>query len=74
MMRNPYDKLKVITDLEPLLRRRINILSEELEVKPQRIRDWSFAQCVLSAVWNAEGVKGPSHALRVAEVLDTISY
>lgn len=73
MIRNPYDKLKSVTNLEPLLQRRIAILSEELGFEATRIRDWCFAQCMLSAVWSAEGVKGPSHALRVAEVLDTLS-
>lgn len=73
MMRNPYEKLKDIAALKPLLRRRIALLSEELNVGPSRIRDWCFAQCMLSAVWNAESAKGPGHALRVAEVLDRIT-
>lgn len=72
MIRNPYDKLKNITDLEPLLRRRISIFSEELGIDAQRICDWGFAQCMLSAVWSTEDVKGPSHALRVARILDTL--
>ncbi len=72
MIRNPYDKLKEMADLEPLLTRRIKILSDELGIDAGRIRDWGFAQCMLSAVWSVEGVKAPSHALRVAEVLDTI--
>ncbi len=74
MIRNPYDKLKEVANLQPLLMRRIQILSEELGFEAARIRDWCFAQCMLSAVWNAEGVKGPSHALRVAEILDDISF
>lgn len=73
MIRNPYDKLKDMSDLQPLLKRRISILSEELGTDAARIRDWCFAQCVLSAVWSTEGDKGPSHALRVAESLDSIA-
>jgi len=73
MIRNPYDKLKNVADLEPLLQRRIAILSERLGFEATRIRDWGFVQCMLSAVWSTESVKGPSHALRVAEVLDTLS-
>ncbi len=65
-------KLKYMTDLKPLPKRRIAILSEESGIDVKRIRDWGFAQCVLSAVWSAEGVKGPSHALRVAKVLYTM--
>jgi len=69
MIRNPYEKLKNIADLEPLLRRRLLILSQELELEAQRLQDWCFAQTVLSAVWNVEGAKGPEHAVRVAEAL-----
>jgi len=47
MIRNPYDKLKEITDLDPLLQQRIVILSGELGIDAGRIRDWCFAQCIL---------------------------
>jgi len=74
MIRNPYKKLKRVKDLVPILRTRILILSEELQFKPQRILEWCFAQTVLSAVWNMEGVKGGEHAIRVAEALDTLKF
>jgi streptomycin 6-kinase len=73
MIRNPYQKLKNIKDLEPLLSRRIAILAEELGFERQRILDWCFAQTILSAVWNTEGEKSPEHALRVAQVLDKMN-
>jgi streptomycin 6-kinase len=73
MIRNPYERLKNIKDLEPMLNRRIAILSEMLEFKRQRILDWCFAQTMLSAVWNTEGEKSPEHALRVAQVLDKMN-
>lgn len=69
MLRNPYDKLKTVTNLRPILARRIAVLSEELHIDRERIRQWGFAHMVLSAIWSAEGVKGPEHALRVARVL-----
>jgi streptomycin 6-kinase len=73
MIRNPYQKLKNIKDLEPLLNRRIAILAEELGFNRQRILGWCFAQTILSAVWDTEEVKSPEHALRIAQVLDRMS-
>lgn len=74
MIRNPYDKLKSITNLEPLLRRRLLILSEELETNVQLLQEWCIAQTVLSAVWNGEISKGTEHAVRVAETLINIDF
>ncbi len=74
MIRNPYEKLRNITNLAPLLRNRIHILSNELHFDPQRILNWCFAQTVLSAVWNVDGKNGEKHAIRVAETLDTLTF
>lgn len=73
MIRNPYEKLKDIQNLEPLLKRRIRILSEELRFDPLRIQRWCIAQCILSAVWNMEGHKGWEHGIRVAVALENIT-
>ena len=72
MIRNPYEKLKNISNLEPIIRRRLLILSEELNIDVHRVQEWCIAQTVLSAVWNLEEAKGPEHALRVAVVLNEI--
>lgn len=72
MIRNPYEKLRHISDLKPILERRIAILSQELSFDPTRIHKWCFAQTVLSAVWNHTEVKGSHHAIRVAEALDAL--
>lgn len=71
MIRNPYEKLKDMSnhELESLLRRRIQILSAELKLNPTRIYQWCLVQTILSAVWNVGTSKGPEHATRVAEVL-----
>lgn len=69
MVRNPYEKLRTINNLGPLVTKRIDILAEELGYDRERIIKWSFVQNILSAVWSVDGVKGPEHALRVAEVI-----
>ena len=74
MIRNPYQKLKDIANLEEILRRRILILSEELGFNPLRIHQWCLAQTVLSAVWNHGEAKGSEHAIRVVRALEKLSF
>lgn len=74
MIRNPYASIMSRPNLEDLLKRRIEILAEELHFDPQRILKWCFAQTVLSAVWSDAGVKGSQHSIRIAQVLDSISF
>jgi streptomycin 6-kinase len=37
-----------------LVERRIDIYAERLNLNPQRILAWAFAQAVLSAIWSVE--------------------
>jgi streptomycin 6-kinase len=53
-----------------LLRRRLDILAEELTYDRARLRDWSLAYSVLSACWSAEDQSdGWHHAIATAEML-----
>lgn len=72
MIRNPYNKLKDISDsdLKKLFISRINILSEDLGFDQKRIHKWCFVQTVLSGVWTVDSAKDKTHALRVARILD----
>jgi streptomycin 6-kinase len=72
MIRNPYLKMKDRSDVREVIIRRIEILSDQLHLDPKRIRLWCIAQTVLSGIWNAEGPKGPEHAVWIAEILDGI--
>ena len=75
MIRNPYNKLKDISDqkLNDLLLNRIYILSKELKFAPGRIHMWCFVQTVLSGVWTMDSAKDVTHALKIANVLDKIA-
>lgn len=73
MIRNPYNKMKNIPNIKEVLRRRIQILSEELGVDTDRIHRWCFVQTVLSAVWSTGDIKGPEHAIMVAQELDKLN-
>jgi len=73
MIRNPYPKMYKHPDLKEIITKRINILSEELEIDSQRIYKWCLAQTVLSAVWSIEDEGGRwEHALSVAEIMNEI--
>lgn len=72
MIRNPYGKMSKQPNLKKTLTRRIAILTDELGIDRKRILKWSFAQTVLSAVWNVESSKGPEHAVMIATVLDSL--
>lgn len=73
MIRNPYERMKSVPNVQNVLRKRIMILSEELRLDPKRIHKWCVAQTVLSAVWNVGTPKGPEHAVYIAEALSSIS-
>ena len=75
MIRNPYQKMKDVKNMEEVLYKRIQILSEELGFEAKRIYQWCLAQTVLSAVWSAEdeGRKW-EHAIVVAEVLHKMKF
>jgi streptomycin 6-kinase len=54
LLRNPWLRLLDMPDPVRLLARRIAILSEELGFDRRRVRDWAFAQAILSAWWSIE--------------------
>lgn len=53
LLRNPLD-LMTWPNLERILKRRVAILAEMLELDRQRILGWSMAQAVLSTWWSYE--------------------
>ncbi|MDD4410064.1 MAG: aminoglycoside phosphotransferase family protein [Candidatus Pacebacteria bacterium] len=54
MLRNPQSRIIQSKNLTELLKTRIIILSEELDVDPRRILDWGIVQTMLSAIWIEE--------------------
>lgn len=73
MLRNPQKKLHSSVDIRAVLERRIALLSDELGIERERIRQWGVAQTVLSAVWKLEdGGTDVHYCVRTAEVLSTL--
>lgn len=74
MIRNPYPAINNFPDLPEILRKRILIFAEELGFDPERLRKWCFAQTILSGVWNDAGVKGSEHAVKIAQILEQLTF
>lgn len=73
MLRNPYTKLSKMKNIKGVLERRIEILSESLDLNKGRIRDWAIAQTILSVIWNLQsGDKRWKKWLEIAEILSIL--
>jgi streptomycin 6-kinase len=53
LLRNPVELPDLYTH-PAVFNRRVEILTNLLQLDPSRIRAWSFSQSVLSAIWNIE--------------------
>ena len=68
LLRNPYPELPS----RPRMTRRLDLLADALGFDRGRLRDWAFAQAVLSAVWHVEDGdpgEGRRYAMACAERL-----
>lgn len=68
LLRNPIEQPELFTH-PATIERRLKILTPLLPMDPSRVLHWSFAQAVLSAIWDVEDgyVVEPSHpALQLA--------
>jgi streptomycin 6-kinase len=71
LLRNPTPEFLREPDVGRLTRRRLDVLADALELDRTRLRDWAFAQAVLSAVWSIEDREdGWEDAIAFAELLE----
>ena len=54
LLLNPYPELINRTDLKRIQDVRIKILTEQLSLDQDRLREWSYVRAVLSAIWCVE--------------------
>jgi streptomycin 6-kinase len=68
---NPIPTLLEQRDVRQILKRRIEIFSQALDAKPERIIQWGIAQAVLSAIWTVQdnGGDGWNHTITCAQLL-----
>lgn len=52
-LRNPYENPELFTSPQ-IVERRIKCYEAKLELDPERLLGWGFAQAVLSAIWSVE--------------------
>lgn len=73
MLRNPGGRVLKQSNPAEFLKRRIELLAEELAFDRQRILQWAIAQTTLAAVWSIDkSGKGWEEDMAIAEVLNTI--
>ncbi|KYG66425.1 hypothetical protein AZI86_05085 [Bdellovibrio bacteriovorus] len=72
-MYNPLDVLPSAENLESILRRRTEILAEEMSFDPYRMRAGAFCMMMLSMAWTYEGTgKVPLFEARAARILSAL--
>jgi streptomycin 6-kinase len=74
ILRNPVEHPELFSN-RTTIRRRLKILTTTLDLDYSRALTWSFAQAILSAIWDVEDgyPVGPSHhALRLADTLEAM--
>jgi streptomycin 6-kinase len=70
LLRNPLPQLLKTPSPRRVLSRRLDILSEELSIERERLRNWGVTQAVLSTVWSIEdGESGWQPTIACAELL-----
>lgn len=70
---NPIPSLLEEQNVQELVKKRIAIFSQELNIDTQRIIDWGIAQSVLSAIWSVEDTgEGWEYAIKFANLLQNI--
>lgn len=73
MLRNPQKKLHTSPNMKAILERRIALLSDELGIDRERIRQWGVAQTVLSAIWKLEdGGVDVHYCVKTAKTLSAL--
>jgi streptomycin 6-kinase len=63
-IRNPIPEIQTHPDL---IKTRIKLFADNLSIDAQRIRDWSYVQCILAACWAVEDNMDPDDWLGLAE-------
>ena len=74
ILRNPVEQPDFFISPE-VIEHRVKIMVEELELDYRRVLEWSFAQAVLSAIWDIEdGFPGPPdhHTFKLAQSTKTL--
>jgi streptomycin 6-kinase len=74
ILRNPIELPELFSSPETI-KRRLNFLTKNLPLDPVRVIEWSFAQSVLSAIWDVEdgyAVGTDNPGLRLATVLKSM--
>lgn len=69
-IRNPIPDLMLLPEIAYVLRERIEIFAELMELDPYRIISWSFVQAVLAWAWSLDDLTDPSYYKHLVPFLE----
>lgn len=72
LMMNPWEMLPRGSRLKSRIKKRVDILREQLGFERERIIEWSLAHAILSAWWGIEDRTGWEYSMRFAEMIADI--
>lgn len=73
-IRNPIKKAEKNLITREIIKNRISIIVNELELNRERVIDWTFAQTVLSVIWSLQGTgTRAKYWLEIAEEIERIN-
>lgn len=72
LMMNPWGELPRGSRLKSRIKKRVDILREQLGFERERIIEWSLAHAILSAWWGIEDRTGWEYSMRFAEMIADI--
>ena len=74
ILRNPIEQPELFISTD-VIEQRLRILTNVLDLNYRRLLEWSFAQAILSAIWNIEDgftVARDHHSLKLAQSIRTM--
>jgi streptomycin 6-kinase len=74
ILRNPVEQPELFISTA-VIEQRLRILTDVLDLNYRRVLEWSFAQAILSAIWDIEDgfpVTPDHHTLRLAQSIQTL--
>lgn len=72
LLMNPWGDLMQLNGIQPLIKRRIDILHEHLGFERERIREWGLAHAILSGWWSIDDNTGWEYAAAFAEMIASL--
>lgn len=72
IVREPLGALLEQPNQQAIIKRRIDIISNEFNLDSQRLLEWTFVQCVMACCWFLEDQHDPAACLEFISILESL--